>query len=201
MAAGHSRQHVIFLAIVVAPIGIMLVLVWGWIVGAPPGALAYSDHAGGVTFAAETTLRIALLGGLFTLVVRTIPQEEVVSTLRAWGCRKETLVVLVGTLALLPELRARAEQILTARYARGLIADRRFTSRLRQLPYLLRPLTAWVLRSALQRGETWAQRDLIARIERLPQNTANSSDTMSAGVIITAALFLMLSVLHRVIEK
>jgi energy-coupling factor transport system ATP-binding protein len=159
----------------VLPLSIALLIVWGVIVGAPPGATLGSDPHSGYYYAMTVALRIAVLGGVFQLTILTIPSEQLAYTLRTWGLRGGLLVVVLGAFALIPELAHRADQVLTARQARGLVADRSLVSRFRQFPYLLRPLLAWALRSAVQRSEFWQQRQVLSRVENSSHRTQNAS--------------------------
>jgi energy-coupling factor transporter transmembrane protein EcfT len=163
--AGIGRQHFRFVLTIVAPIAVALLFVWGWLVGAPPGAPVGSSPEGGCRFAALVGLRLALLGGIAQLCLLSIPTGELVFTLKRWGLRGEGLVIVIGAFSLLPELRLRADQVLTARLARGFVRKAGFISRARQLPHLLRPLFAWALRSAIQRSESWEHRGLILKLQ------------------------------------
>lgn len=161
---GIFRQHVRFVLTILAPMAVTLLVVWGWIVAAPPGAIPGSSPEEGFSFAGLITFRVALLAGICQLCFLTIPLHNLAPTFRGWGLKGDGLVIMLGTFALIPELKLRTEQVLTARYARGLVAKRTFFSRVLQLPYLLRPLLAWVLRSAIQRSENWHQQDILPRL-------------------------------------
>lgn len=192
--AGIARQHGRFVLTVLAPVAIALLVVWGWLVGAPPGAPLGSAPAEGVKYACLIALRLALLGGIGQLCLSTIPHDQLVITLQSWGLRGDGLVIALGSLTLLPEMRLRAEQVLTARYARGLISDRHILTKIRQFPYLLRPLLAWVLRSAIQRSESWQQRQLLERLAGYSYRDVVNSKTASVFFILLALMWLFVSV-------
>lgn len=161
---GLARKHIRMVGGVVLPLAIVLVAVWGVIVGAPPGAPPGSDPDGGVRYAALIALKLTVLAGLFQLCFMSIPQSELLSTFWHWGIRGDYLIVAIGAFTIWPEFKLRAEQILTARFARGLMPDRRLFTRFFQLPYMLRPLLVWSLRAAVQRSEMWGQRHLLDRL-------------------------------------
>src|SRR5579872_4378075 len=119
---GLLMKFIKFLLVVQLPMTIMLVAVWGWVAKAPPGMPMGSDPAAGVRFALLISLRLAVLGGAFQLIMLSIPSRLLPITLRGWGLRGEGLVVALGVFAVEPELKLRAEQILIARRARGLLA-------------------------------------------------------------------------------
>lgn len=191
------RQHAIFVLAVFTPISLQLVLVWGFVVGASPGAPVGSSPEGGLAFALLTALRIGLLGGIVQLSVLTIRSEQLIYTFTACGLRGDWLIAALGTFALGPELALRSQQVLTARYARGLVADRHFLTRLRQLPYLLRPLFGWVLRSAIQRSEAWHQRQLIHRLGDSRAQDSSHSVVGSGIYLALATAWLLCNALWR----
>jgi energy-coupling factor transporter transmembrane protein EcfT len=166
VAAGIIRPYLRFVLNVVVPVSIALFVVWGWMVGAPPSATPGSAPLAGSRFAAVIALRLAALGGIWQLSLLTVPPAELPRTLDAWGVRGGLLAVILGAISLVPEMRLRADQIITAREARGLVPNRRLWTRAMELPKLLRPLLAWALRSAIQRSEVWHERDLLSRLAR-----------------------------------
>lgn len=185
--SGVLRQHLRFIVTILAPISGALFLVWGWVVGAPPGAPVGSDPTGGAGFAALIALRLALLGGIGQFCFRTITPDRLVPTLQSWGVKGEGLVIAVSSLTLVPEMQLRAEQVLTARYARGFVRNRNFVTKLRQVPHLLRPLLAWILRSAIQRAEMWDQRHLLVRMAEHNADNGDSSLFKSGFYVLLAA--------------
>lgn len=185
IAARIYRQHAIFVLAILAPISLQLFLVWGLVVGAAPGTPVGSSPSAGLAFAARTTIRIALLAAILQLSVLTIRPERLVYTFTRCGVRGDWLVAALGTFALGPELALRAQQVLTARYSRGLAPDRRLLTRMRQMPYLLRPLFAWVLRSSIQRSEAWHQRHLIRRLTEA--NAGSLSDSLVGSFVLLSA--------------
>lgn len=198
IAGGIARQHMKFVTVFLGPVTAALLLVWGWMVAAPPGMPVGSSPEEGLSFGCMVALRLTVLGGVIQLCFLTISPEQLIATVRCWGLRGEGLVIVAGTLALGPELRLRSDQVLTARYARGLVPNRSFSNRLRQLPFLLRPLLAWVLRSAIQRSEIWHQRGLLARLQTLPVEPCAGSSTGSAFFVFLAFSWLVYNIATRV---
>ena len=128
------RQHVRFICLVLMPIAVGLIVVWGWIVGAPPGLVPASAPAAGIRFAAATSLRLAVLGGIWQLCFLTLPPTALAGTLRIWGIRRDFLLVVLGSFAVIPEMNLRARQVLVARAARGFLRRARWWSKVRQVP-------------------------------------------------------------------
>jgi energy-coupling factor transporter transmembrane protein EcfT len=184
-------RFVKFLLFAQIPMTIMLVALWGWIAKAPPGEPLGSDPHGGTLFALLISLRLAVLGGAFQLIMLSIPSHLLPATLRGWGLRGEGLVVALGVFAVEPELKLRAEQILTARRARGLLGGSRWAG-IRQVHLLLRPLFVWSIRSAVHRAEVWENRAMLLRVEQLPTESIPFSPT--AGIIALALSILWLAI-------
>jgi energy-coupling factor transporter transmembrane protein EcfT len=184
LAADHLLpKFLTFLGLVQLPMTLMLVAVWGWVAKAPPGMPMGSDPHGGVLFALVISLRLTVLAGAFQLIMLSIPSRLLPATLRGWGLRGEGLVLALGVFAVEPELKLRAEQILIARRARGLLGGSRWAG-LKQLPRLLRPLFVWSIRSAVHRAEVWEQRAMLLRVQLLPNESVPFS--VGAGYVSVA---------------
>ncbi|MGD0463422.1 MAG: hypothetical protein ABSB74_13135 [Tepidisphaeraceae bacterium] len=185
-----------FLAFVQLPMTVMLIAVWGWVAKAPPGMPMGSDPRGGAMFALLISLRLTVLGGAFQLIMLSIPSRLLPATLRGWGLRGEGLVVALGVFAVEPELKLRAEQILVARRARGLLGGSRWAG-LKQLPRLLRPLFVWSIRSAVHRAEVWEQRAMLLRVQRLPTESLPFSPFAGAVSVTFSLLWLAVAIAFR----
>lgn len=192
-----SRLHLRFVIWVLLPVAVALLVVWGWVVKAAPGGLPGSAPLEGLRFAATTSFRLAVLGGLWQLCFLTIPPKALASTLRAWGLRRDLLVVALGSFAVMPDLAARSRQVLSARYARGFLGRATWWSRARQLPALLPPLVAWILRSSIQRGETWRHRGLLRRFENLDEGKLPRWSQASVYLLLMALTWLALGIISR----
>jgi energy-coupling factor transporter transmembrane protein EcfT len=191
------RAHFRFLFWIVLPVAAALFAVWGGLIGAAPGEPPGSAPVAGLRFAATTALRLTLLGTLWQLCFLTLSAKAFAETLRSWGLRGEALLVALGSLAVMPELIVRSQQVLTARYARGFLGRAGWWSRARQVPALLPPLVAWVLRSALQRGEHWSHRGLINRVEKVEQQRTVRWPRSSLWLVAVAFAWLAFGIITR----
>jgi energy-coupling factor transporter transmembrane protein EcfT len=191
---GLLWRYVKFLLIVQLPMTIMLVAVWGWVAAAPPGEPMGSNPRGGAIFALLISLRLAVLGGAFQLAMLSIPSQLLPATLRGWGLKGEGLVVALGVFAVEPELKLRAEQILVARRARGLLGGSRWAG-LKQLPRLLRPLFVWSIRSAVHRSEVWEQRAMLLRAQQMPTEAVVFSPSAGTAAIAMSILWLFSAII------
>lgn len=190
------NKHLRFVITFLLPLFLALTFVWGYLVGAPPSAPLGSDRLGGLNYAGVIITRLLLLVGLFQAAFLTLPDNQFVLTLRAWGLRGSTLAVVVSAFVLWPELRLRANQVLTARFARGLVPNRKPITRLKQLPYLIRPMLIWSFRSAIQRAELWQQRQLLERMARTAAPVPYSV-WQSTLILLVAIVWLVTSVMLR----
>ena len=179
--------------VVLLPLATILCLIWGLLIGAPPDAPAGS----GIYFALKIILRLAILGGVTQLFLLTVEPEDLPQLLYQIGIRGELLIVLLGSFALGPELTLRADQVMTARLARGMMPNRGIISRIYQLPFILRPLFAWALRSAIQRSENWHQKQIFSRVENFNKRTLSYSIASSTLILLSSASYLVLSLAER----
>lgn len=197
-AGGVVRKHLKFVLTFVLPISCALFVVWWGVVGAPPGSPRGSAPGAGALYAGLVSMRLVLLGGVGHLCLATIRPERLVPTLKAWGLKGELLVITVSGMTLAQEMRLRGEQVLTARYARGFVARRSLVSDLLQLPFVLRPMLAWVLRAAIQRGEVWQQRGLLERMSVTPPAEGRYSLVAGALYLALAVCWFLFAVATRV---
>lgn len=165
VAAGIGKRFGALIFKVFLPLSIGLLLVWGGVMGAPPGAPVGTDRLGGVVFGLVVTLRLLAASAISQLCILAVPSHELPQVLSVCGIRGDLLASIVAAFALVPELELRTQQVLTARYARGLSKSRSFWGLMVHIPLLLRPVLTWTLRSSIHRSEMWSQRRLIERLE------------------------------------
>lgn len=183
------RPHLRFCLTIVAPISAMLAIVWIYLLGAPPGSPRGTDVPAAATFAALTAMRLTMLGGCAQLLFLTIPGHQLVDTFRQWGLRGDLLVAALGTFILGPELRIRADQIVTARMARGHLANRTLLTRLRQLVPSLGVLFTLSVRSAVQRASHWQEQDLFEHFSAARPTQPIGNRFASASIVVVALIW------------
>jgi energy-coupling factor transporter transmembrane protein EcfT len=190
------RPYLRFAAVVLIPLTIMLMIIWGVVTRAPPGARVGSDPSGGIHYAILIALRVAVSAGVLQLAVLSIPPRLLPATLKGWGLRGDGLVVTLGAFAVGPELTLRADQIVTARRARGMLTGSWWAG-LWQMPRLLRPLFVWSIRSAVQRADLWHQRALLLKVDRLSTTEKQFSSAGGLLVLALALAFLLVAMFWR----
>lgn len=196
LGTGIQKEHLRFVLFVALPLSLLLVAVWGWLVGAPPGQPLGSDPAGGVAYAARIATRLISVAAIFQLCFLPLSKEERLVLLRSWGMPASVATAIIAAFALLPEMRRRAQQISTAYRARGL-ASRPWYSQAIGISTLLAPLVTWSLRSAHQREEVaWGQRPILKNFQALAlQHGAARLRTRDAVYLSLGGLYWALMVL------
>ena len=186
---GKLSSFARFCFAVVLPVGIGLVFIWGFVRQGTPDISAKLSIQAGVLYATITTLRLALLGGIFQCAFLSLSVPKLVHQLQSFGVRGRMLAIVVSTLNLWPDFRRHVEQIIAARCARGLMPDRRLLTRLRQAPLVIRTLFISGLGHGLDRADAWEAGGLIAKLGQLGEQasiTGNYSRMVGVAWIFAA---------------
>lgn len=168
------------------PIGVGLIFIWGIIRSGDPET--EQSMGSGILFAIITTLRLALLGGIFLTAV--LASKRQAHLFRAFGLRGSAFATIISILNLWSDFQHHIEQICTARCARGLMPNRGFIMRVKQFPYAVRALLLSTLTHSLDRAETWESSELIERLDALNESSAVTQTYYK----LLGVLFLTLSV-------
>lgn len=166
------------------PIGSVLVFIWGFVRRGAPGGEPSLE--GGLFFAVFTTMRLALLGAIFLVTVLALSPDRLTDLLNTFGIRGRALAVLVSCVNLWSDFHHLIRQVYIARCARGLMPNRKFTTRARQLPYAVRTLFISALTYSLERTETWESSGLIDRLDRLGNRQIPGDDSRFIGILLLA---------------
>jgi energy-coupling factor transporter transmembrane protein EcfT len=193
---GLSSLYYKFVLFIVIPMFFLTAMVWGVWIAAPPHVEVGTDPYGGFTYSIIMALRIMVIGGASQLLFLTIKPIDLPSYLRFLGFSTLSIVVILSSLALLPEVKLRLEQILIARAAKGLLKCRSFFSGAMQLPYLIRPLVIWVLNSAVSRAEGWTKK--LSVIQLLENRILHISMRKSILSLVVCSLWFGLVVYSRI---
>lgn len=170
---GFTSETFKFLTRIWLPLALMLVTVWGFIVKAPPEKVVGSDPDGGLLYAVLIALRLASLSLIFQLVFLPLRGLRIAAFLAELRLPAAVVASTSSIFMLWPEFSTRADRIVAARCARGLMPNRCFWNRIKQLPYSIRTLFFGAIGQNLERAQNW-------QIERLPQRmveTALRQDT------------------------
>jgi energy-coupling factor transporter transmembrane protein EcfT len=91
--AGVSRVHLTFCASFLLPIGIGLMVIWGLIVGAPPGAMPRSNPTAGTLYALILLGRLMVFSAVIQILYLALSPQHLVDQLRGLGLRNDLLLV------------------------------------------------------------------------------------------------------------
>jgi energy-coupling factor transporter transmembrane protein EcfT len=177
------RSFARFALSIILPMGLGLIVVWGFIRQGGPSQRPGESIQGGVLFAITTTMRLALLGAAFQAAFLSLPPPKLVHLLQAFSIRGRALATVVCSLNLWPDFKRQVEQVVAARCARSLMPDRRLVSRVRQVPYVIRTLFVSALARALERAAAWESSGLLDRLDQLGHRVDMKNDySWMAGV-------------------
>lgn len=186
------RAHLRFILWIWLPLAVWLMVVWGWIVAAPPGAPLHSDGTGGLFYALRIALRLEAMVGVMQAAFLSMSVEQMGAGLRSLRVPRHIVFVIMSVVALGPELSKRADQVLTARIARGFQVRKSWWRAARNLASTLMPLVAWGFRSATVRADFWAQRRILDSPQLTHRIALNRYDTaciaLSLAVVAIAIL-------------
>jgi energy-coupling factor transporter transmembrane protein EcfT len=197
VTSGILSKHMHFVCTIILPLTIALFTVWYLIIGAPPNTNVGTDPWGGFIYAVTTATRLLLLGGLAQIAVLPISPEQLPYVLSKLGLRGNSLIIVLSTFTLIPELNQRSIKILTARCARGLIKNRSILNKIRQLPYLIRPLLTGSLRTAIQRTEIWEEWDYFENLELLKISKTKTSFLLTYTYLFLALSWLAITIIVK----
>ena len=153
--------YIRFLLWIWLPLAAWGVVVWGWIVGAPPGSALHTDAAGGALYAIRIGVRLGAAASVLQALLLSEGLEDLGRGLFTLRVPRPIVLVVLGVFALGPELRKRTEQVLTARAARGLLNRGGRWRAAGETARTLVPLVTWGFRSAALRFEFWNQKQLL----------------------------------------
>ncbi len=190
---GTIKKHLSFLLYAILPIVIMLLFVYAFILpNFQNGKNIYSTITG-VEFALTTVLKLILFTSVLQLVLH-IPNEELFTTLKCWGIKGDGLVIYFGALTIWADVKMKANKIIDARFARGLVKSRSVLNRLKQVPYVIRPLITGILLSSLERSQSWKQKKILLRLENLKGDDLKYSFGFNLLLLLICLLWIIMSI-------
>lgn len=144
-------------------------------------------------------LRLFVVVSLLHVVSIRLSIRDGVDFLGALRLPQDLVLVATSSLTLFPLMRKKVDEVLTARYARGLLKKRNPLSGIFQLPYTIRTLLAFSLTSADARASVWAHENTINRLHTHQRTSATRFDITilaPASVIMVWTAFELLRYGH-----
>ena len=181
--AGIAAAHARFVVVLTLPILLSLSVVWGW---AAPHRVPLPDTSG-PEYALYLWLRLVACGGVLQTVLLPLAQRPAAlrGFLQSLGVGSTLGILIMASIALVPEVRRRLDLVVDARRAQGVAL--RGAGALREAPRLLMPVVSSLLESASRRAELWEHRGLLARAAS-PTDSSGSGVAASVGVLIASGI-------------
>lgn len=153
-----------FLTRIWLPLAVMLLIVWGVIVRAPANEAAGSNPEGGWHYGAIISLRLAAMAMIFQALLLPLRGLALAAFLGRLGLPAPAVGAVCSIMELWPSFAARADRVVAARCARGLMPDRALWTRVKQLHFAIRTLFLGALSQSLERAERWETEGLPQRL-------------------------------------
>lgn len=151
---------------------------------------------GGWDFISLRLIKLLLFTSVFQLVL-TIHPDLLIFTLKKWRFNNEALIVTLGAFTVWRDVKYKAEKIVTARFATGLIPKRSFLNISKQLPYVLIPLFIGIIRTSSERAALWEQKNILYLIENYQINKIKFSLSFNLSLLLMTLSWVILSILWK----
>jgi len=173
----NTKTHFKFLGVVVLPMCLMFVVLY---------------------FTMDSNLQRIIMTLLKFITCTTIvqvtfiiPLTEIYTTFKKWGIKGDLLITFLGSYIVWVDIINRSNNILTARFSRGFIKKRSMFIMLKQLPYLITPLIIGVIRTAIERSESWDQKMLIYKVENMKSRKIDYNFHLNFTITLVAGIWLI----------
>jgi hypothetical protein len=177
---GITRNHVRLLLFGIVPIAFTFILIY---------ILILSGNKENWYFIIVKILKILAITSIFQVVL-TFESGALYPTFRKLGLKGESLITVWA------DIKRRSEQIIIARFARGFISKRNFINTAKQFPFILVPLIIGILRTSIERSETWIRWDIIALISRKRAKYEEYSVTVNVAIALITVLCLTIGIIY-----
>ncbi len=182
--------HLKFLLLGVVPIFLSFILL---------NIIVLQSKSGGWEYIFERVLRLTVYASIFQIVL-TIPANDLFNTFKKWGLKGESLVTVISAFAVWSEITNRADKIVTARLSKGYVKRRNIFSMAMQFPYTLNPLIIGVIRTAVERADSWHNKNILNLIDNYI-GTENKYNLILNTVIVIISISYLCVILFLVLTK
>ena len=181
IASRVLRTHLLFILFFGVPVLMALLLVWIW--ANDNQAL---DGLSATLYAIRAWLRVMVCAGaiqflLLPLVASPLHLRDFVTKLKV---PPDFGILISSSVLFIPEAQRRLKAVLDARKAQG-FPTRGFKGLL-NIPAALMPLVSTLLISAVERGEFWEHRQLVAKKPNISANSIKYNFSISIVIALTA---------------
>lgn len=185
--SGSIKNHIRLLIFGIIPISLTFILIYIVIM---KGAI------GGWDFISLRILKILNATTAFQIAL-TIKSDSLFQTFRMIGFKGEKLITLIGTFTVWIDIKRRSEQIITARFARGFIGKRSYLNIAKQFPYILVPLIIGILRTSIERSQTWTQWNIVDLINNKKINKQAFPLPINIVIVLFTTVSLVIGIIYH----
>jgi hypothetical protein len=183
---GIIRNHVRLLLFGIVPIAFTFILIY---------ILILSGNKENWDFILVKILKILAVTSIFQIVL-TFESGALYPTFGKLGLKGESLITVIGAFTVWADIKRRSEQIIIARFARGFIGKRNFINTAKQFPYILVPLIIGILRTSIERSETWIRWNIINLISTKRAKYEEYSVTVNVAIALITVLCLTIGIIY-----
>lgn len=195
IAAGQIFLHTKFFIIGNLPFLVILVLIYGVILTDN----SVQDGNNYILKGLVIFLRVTILTSLFQLTFN-VPAGQLLAFLKKLGIKGNLLIITVSSFAVWTDFTIKADKIITARLSRGHLRKRNLVNKVRQIPFVIKPLFVTTLLLALDRTASWKQRNFLSEIRNLSipsEKLSINSILLNIAVILIVTVWIILLLLNK----
>jgi hypothetical protein len=181
------RNHIRLLIFGILPISLTFILIY---------VLILKGTNGGWDFILVKIFKILDITSVFQIAL-TIKSDALFSTFRKIGIKGESLITVIGAFTVWADIKRRSEQIITARFARGFIGKRSYINIAKQFPYIMVPLIIGILRTSIERSQTWTQWDIVDLINNRKLKSEEFPVITNLGITLVTTLCLIIGIIYN----
>lgn len=181
------KAHFRFILIGILPIFLSLILI---------NILILDGKSGSWFFILLKISKLTVYASIFQFVF-FIPTIDLLNTLKKWNLKGEALITIISSFTVWNEIINNANKIVTARLARGYIGKRNIINMAKQLPYVLNPLVIGVMRTSIERAETWDKKQIISLVQNIENDKTSYSFTYNLLMMVFAAIYFLFGIYSK----
>lgn len=183
------KAHFRFILIGIIPVFLSLILI---------NILILEGRNGDWNFVLLKISKLTIYSSVFQFVF-FIPTIDLLNTLKKWNLKGEALITIISSFTVWNEIIDNANKIVTARLARGYIGRRNMLNLAKQLPYVLNPLVIGVMRTSIERAESWDKKHIIHLVQNMKEDDISYSYTYNLLMIMFASVYFLFGIYSKFI--
>ena len=182
--SGQIKKHLQLLLFGMIPIFLSFILLY---------IIVLKGKDGSWDFIYLRTMKLVIVTSVIQLTL-LIPSSYMASTFQKWKIKGEALITVLGAFTVWTDVSNRTQKILIARFSRGFIKERTIIEKIKQFPFVLIPLVIGVLRTSMERAESWEEKDILYLMEINKTENISSSSFLNSFLIAVSCIWIILGV-------